>query len=291
MALMTDPLVSTSWLAERIGSNEIGVVDATWFMPGEGRTGAEAYAKGHIPGAVFFDIDAIADHATDLPHMLPSDAAFAESAGALGLRRDLITIVYDGLGIFSAPRVWWTLRVMGFPEVFVLDGGLKKWLAEGRPIETASPAIEPTTLEPAFDPSLVRDIAAVQAIVAAHDAQLVDARAAARFRGEAPEPRAGLKSGHMPGALNVPWIGLLNPDGTMKAGDALKAAFQGAGVDLNGPIVTTCGSGVSAALLALALARLGREDVAVYDGSWTEWGGRADTPIATEAGTQRNGGA
>ena len=280
---MTDPLVSTAWLAERLGSNEISLVDATWFMPGDGKTGAQAYAQGHIPGAVFFDIDEISDHAVDLPHMLPSDTAFAEAAGALGLRRDLINVVYDGQGIFSAPRVWWTLRVMGFPEVFVLNGGLKKWLAEGRPVETAQPAITPTTLEPAFDPSLVRDIKAVRATVADHDAQLIDARAAARFRGEAPEPRAGLKSGHMPGAHNVPWNGLINPDGTMKAGVDLKAAFLGAGVDLDGPIVTTCGSGVSAALLALALARLGREDVAVYDGSWAEWGGRADTPIATGA--------
>jgi thiosulfate/3-mercaptopyruvate sulfurtransferase len=172
---------------------------------------------------------------------------------------------------------------MGFPEVFVLDGGLKAWLAEGRQVETAVPQVEPTTIEPAFDPSLVRDLNAVRATVAAHDAQLIDARAATRFRGEAPEPRAGLKSGHMPGAFNVPWSGLINPDGTMKAGDELKAAFLGAGVDLDGPIVTTCGSGVSAALLALALARLGREDVAVYDGSWTEWGGRTDTPIATGA--------
>ncbi|HEY3950760.1 3-mercaptopyruvate sulfurtransferase [Phenylobacterium sp.] len=280
---MTDPLVSTAWLAERLSSEDIRIVDATWFMPGEGKTGAEAYAAGHIPGAVFFDIDAIADHATDLPHMLPSDAAFAEAAGALGLRRDLITVVYDGQGIFSAPRVWWTLRVMGFPEAFVLDGGLKAWRAEGRPLETAAPDITVTTIEPAFDPSLVRDLDAVRATLAGHDAQLVDARSAARFRGEAPEPRVGLRSGHMPGARNVPWNGLVKPDGTMKAGPELKAAFQAAGVDLNGPIVTTCGSGVSASLLALALARLGRDDVAVYDGSWTEWGGRADTPIVTGA--------
>ncbi|THD62980.1 3-mercaptopyruvate sulfurtransferase [Phenylobacterium sp.] len=281
--MSNDPLVSTAWLAERLGSNDLSIVDASWFMPGEGKTGAASYAQGHIPRAVFFDIDAVADHSTDLPHMLPSDAAFAEAAGALGLRRDLITVVYDAQGIFSAPRVWWTLRVMGFPEVFVLDGGLLKWRAEGRPVETALPQVDPTTLEPAFDPSLVRDLAQVEATLAAHDAQVIDARSAPRFRGEAPEPRAGLRSGHMPGAFNVPWGGLLNPDGTMKDGAALKAAFQAAGVDLDGPIVTTCGSGVSAALLTLALARLGREDVAVYDGSWTEWGGRADTPIVTGA--------
>lgn len=281
--MSTDPLVSTTRLAERLGSADIAVVDATWFMPGQGKTGCEAYAAGHIPGAVFFDIDEISDHSVNLPHMLPSDVAFAEAAGALGLRRDLITVVYDGQGIFSAPRVWWTLRTMGFPEVFVLDGGLKAWIAEGRPIETALPHPAATTIEPAFDPSFVVDVEAVKTLVQSHAAQLVDARAAGRFTGEVPEPRAGLRSGHMPGALNVPWGGLINPDGTMKDGAALRAAFQAAGVDLDAPIVTTCGSGVSAALLALALARLGREDVAVYDGSWTEWGGRTDTPVVTGA--------
>ena len=280
---MNDPLVSTEWLAQRLGSADIAIVDATWFMPGEGKTGREAFDRGHIPGAVFFDIDEIADHSVDLPHMLPAADAFAQAAGALGLRRDLVTVVYDGQGIFSAPRVWWTLRAMGFPEVFVLDGGLLKWRAEGRPTETTPPHRPPTSIEPAFDPSLVVDVETVKQLVQTHEAQLVDARAGARFRGEAPEPRAGLRSGHMPGAFNVPWNGLISPDGTLKTGDDLRAAFQGAGVDLEGPIVTTCGSGVSAALLALALARLGREDVAVYDGSWTEWGGRADTPVVTGA--------
>jgi thiosulfate/3-mercaptopyruvate sulfurtransferase len=276
---MSDPLVSTAWLGERLGSEDVRIVDASWFMPGEARTGAEAYAAGHIPGAVFFDIDAISDHATDLPHMLPAADVFAEAAGDLGLRRDLIIVVYDAQGIFSAPRVWWTLRAMGFPVVFVLDGGLLKWRAEGRPTETARPHPAPATLEPAFDPSLVRDLDAVRGLLETHDAQVVDARPGPRFRGEVPEPRAGLRGGHMPGALNVPWAGLINADGTMKSGAELRTAFEGAGVDLDGPIVTTCGSGVSASLLALALARLGRDDVAVYDGSWTEWGGRADTPV------------
>jgi thiosulfate/3-mercaptopyruvate sulfurtransferase len=280
---MSDPLVSTAWLAERLGSAEVQVIDATWFMPGEGRTGRQTYEASHIPGAVFFDIDGISDPSTDLPHMLPPADAFAEAAGALGLRRDLILVVYDGQGIFSAPRVWWTLRTMGFPEVFVLDGGLLKWRAEGRPLETSAPGPAPSTIEPAFDPSLVRDLEQVRRTLEVHDAQVIDARAAARFRGEAPEPRAGLRSGHMPGARNVPWNGLINPDGTMKSSGELRAAFVGGGVDLGDPIVTTCGSGVSAALLALALARLGREDVAVYDGSWTEWGGRADTPVVTGA--------
>jgi thiosulfate/3-mercaptopyruvate sulfurtransferase len=276
-----DPLVSTTWLAQRLSSAEVAVVDASWFMPGEPRTGADAYAAGHISGAVFFDIDAIADRSSDLPHMLPAADAFAEAAGALGLRRDLTVVVYDAQGIFSAPRVWWTLRTMGFPDVFVLDGGLPKWRAEGRPLETALPHPVATTIEPAFDPSLVRDLDAVRTSLAAHDAQVIDARPGPRFRGEVPEPRAGLRGGHMPGALNVPWGGLIEADGTMKPAGALRAAFEGVGADLDGPIVTTCGSGVSAALLALALARLGREDVAVYDGSWAEWGGRTDTPVVT----------
>ncbi|HEV7384205.1 MAG TPA: 3-mercaptopyruvate sulfurtransferase [Phenylobacterium sp.] len=278
---MSDPLVSTAWLAQRLDSADIRVIDATWFIPGEGHTGRQAYEAGHIPGAVFFDIDEISDHQTDLPHMLPPADAFAEAAGALGLRRDLILVVYDGQGIFSAPRVWWTLRTMGFPEVFVLDGGLPKWRAEGRPLDTSAPVPTPSTIEPAFDPHLVRDLEAMRRTLAVHDAQVIDARASARFRGEVPEPRAGLRSGHMPGAHNLPWNGLINADGTMKSAGEIRAAVEGVGVDLDDPIVTTCGSGVSAALLALAFARLGREDVAVYDGSWTEWGGRADTPVAT----------
>jgi thiosulfate/3-mercaptopyruvate sulfurtransferase len=278
---MTDPLVSTEWLADRLGSEQVQVVDATWFMPNEPQTGRAEYEKGHIPGAVFFDIDGVADRSTDLPHMLPSREAFAKAAGELGLRREAAIVVYDGQGIFSAPRVWWSLRVMGFPKAYVLDGGLKKWRAEGRPIDAGEATPAPTSPTAAFEPALVRDLETVRQHLESGDAQLVDARAGARFRGEAPEPRAGLRSGHMPGARNVPWGALVNADGTLKPADELRTAFEGAGVDVSGPIVTTCGSGVSAALLALALARLGREDVAVYDGSWTEWAGRQDTPVVT----------
>jgi len=278
---MNDPLVSTAWLAERLGSADVAVVDATWFMPGEPRTGAEAYAAGHIPGAVFFDIDAVSDRANPLPHMLPAADAFAEAAGALGLRRDLTIVIYDGQGIFSAPRVWWTLRTMGFPEVFVLDGGLPKWLAEGRSVETVAPHPPAATIEPAFDPSLVRDLEALRAALGDGETQVVDARPGPRFRGEVPEPRAGLRGGHMPGARNVAWNSLVAADGTLKPAADIRAAFEAAGVDLAKPLVTTCGSGVSASLLALALARLGRDDVAVYDGSWSEWGARSDTAVVT----------
>jgi thiosulfate/3-mercaptopyruvate sulfurtransferase len=279
---MSDPLVSTDWLAERLGRDDVQVVDATWFLPGEG-VGREAYEAGHIPGAAFFDIDEVADRSTGLPHMLPRPEAFAEAAGRLGLKREATLVVYDAQGIFSAPRVWWTLRTMGFPRVLVLDGGLKKWRAEGRPVETGPQALAGTMLESVFDRELVRDVDAVRELLERREAQLVDARPAARFRGEAPEPRPGLRSGHMPGACNVPSGGLVNPDGTLKSKAELEALFKAGGVDLTGAIVTTCGSGVTAALLALALARLGREDVPVYDGSWAEWGGRADTPVATGA--------
>ncbi|WP_309605487.1 3-mercaptopyruvate sulfurtransferase [Phenylobacterium sp.] len=280
---MSDPLVSTAWLAERLGAADLQVIDATWFMPGDPRTGREGFGAAHIPGAVFFDIDAIADPATDLPHMLPPPRAFAAAAGALGLRRDATVVVYDGQGVFSAPRVWWTLRTMGFAKVRVLDGGLPKWRAEGRAVESACVAPAPTVLHAVFEPALVADLTSVRDLLDRRAAQVIDARPGPRFRAEVPEPRAGLRGGHMPGARNVPFGGLIATDGTMKSADELRAAFDAGGVDLSAPIVTTCGSGISAAVLALALARLGREDVAVYDGSWIEWGGRADTPVATGA--------
>lgn len=276
-----DPLVSTAWLAERLGDPDIRVVDATLPMLGQAGHGRDSYLAGHIPGAVFFDINAIADPATDLPHMLPSPGDFARAAGNLGLNRDATIVVYDAHGVYSAPRVWWTLRVMGYPQVFVLDGGLKAWRAEGRPIEleVQPPAPVAVAPEPNFD--LVKNLEAVSAMLASGAAQVVDARFAARFRGEGPEPRPGLRSGHMPGALNLPFDQVLNTDGTLKSADELKAVF--AHVDLARPIVTTCGSGITASVLALALARLGRLDVAVYDGSWSEWGGRPDTAIVTGA--------
>jgi thiosulfate/3-mercaptopyruvate sulfurtransferase len=278
---VAEPLVTTDWLAERLGDPGVRVVDATLPLVGQAGKGRDSYAAGHIPGAVFFDINAIADLSTGLPHMLPSPEAFAEMGGALGLDRGATIVVYDAHGIYSAPRVWWTLRVMAYPNVFVLDGGLKAWRAEGRALETHEAGPTPVVLEPAFNARLVADLAQVGDVLTSGAAQVVDARSAARFTDQAPEPRASLRSGHMPGALNLPFDAVVNADGTLKSAAELRAAFSH--VDLARPLVTTCGSGVTAAVLALALARLGREDVAVYDGSWTEWGGRPDTPVATGA--------
>ena len=280
---MTDPLVSTAWLAERLERPDLRILDGSWWMPAEGRSGHAEYLEAHIPGAVFFDIDAIADRTVDLPHMLPTPEEFTAAAGRLGLSRDATIVTYDTFGIRAAARVWWTLRVMGFTRVFVLDGGLRTWRAEGRRLEAGETIPSPTTPSPSFDASLVRTLNEVRALVTSHAEQIIDARGGPRFRGEVPEPRASLRSGHMPGARNVAFDGLLDADGRMKPAATLAAIFQGAGIDLDQPIVTTCGSGVTASVVALALARLGRDRAAVYDGSWTEWGGLADTPVATGA--------
>ena len=278
-----DPMVATDWLAARLGGPDLVVVDATWFMPGTPRDARAEHAERHIPGAVFFDIDQISDHANPLPHMLPEPADFAVHARRLGVGPGSDVVVYDAQGLFSAPRVWWTFRVMGHEAVAVLDGGLPKWIAEDHPVEQGWPQNPHGEFKARFDPGLVRDLASVLGVVETHAEQIVDARAAARFFGEAPEPRAGLRGGHMPGALNLSSAEVVAADGTLAPRPVLERLFGQAGVDLDRPILTTCGSGISAAILALALARLGRWRTPVYDGSWTEWGGLADTPVVKGA--------
>jgi len=278
---MSGPLVSTDWLSEHLGDAGLVVLDGSWHMPADGRDAKAEFGAAHIPGAVFFDIDAISDHASPLPHMLPAPQDFATAVRRLGVDAGSTLVVYDTVGVFSAPRVWWSFRAMGHAQVFVLDGGLRKWVAEGHPVEAGWRESEHGEFKahPAAD--LLADTEAVRAALSSGAAQVVDARSAVRFRGEAPEPRPGLRAGHMPGARNVPWSQVVAADGTLAAPAQLMAAFEAAGVDPAEAIITTCGSGISASILALALARLGRDDVAVYDGSWTEWGSRADTPVAT----------
>lgn len=278
---MSDPLVSTQWLHERLGAPDIKVIDATWFLPGSDRDPKAEYRLAHIPGAVFFDVDEIADTTTDLPHMLPPPEKFASRVKKLGLGDGSTMVIYDAQGVFSSPRVWWTFRAMGHERTFVLDGGLPKWIAEGRPIEDIPPSPQERHFTPRFTADLVRDLDQMRRTLDGGLAQVVDARPAGRFTGEAPEPRAGLRGGHMPGARNVPSSSLIAPDGTMKSAEQLKAVFAEAGVDIDKPVVATCGSGMTASIVALALARLGRPRAAVYDGSWTEWGGREDTPVVT----------
>jgi len=270
-------LVTTEWLEAHL--SEVRVVDASWYMPDEKRDPAKEFEAGHIPGAVFFDIDGIADHATDLPHMMPSPGEFSKAVGALGIGDGEMVVAYDGSGLFSAPRAWWMLRAMGHKSVKVLDGGFPKWKREGRKIETgpAQPKAKFFTAIP--NPDLKRDFQAVMGIVKDRSAQITDARSPGRFKAQEPEPRPGVRGGHMPGALNVHYRKLVAEDGTLKPPELLRGAFDA--VDLDHPIVTTCGSGLTAAVLSLALDEIGARDVALYDGSWTEWGGRADAPVET----------
>lgn len=276
-----NPLVSPAWLADRLKEPDLRILDADWYLPGDGRDGPTEYAREHIPGAVHFDIDRIADPSTRLPHMLPSPEAFADAVGSLGVSEGDRIVVYDHLGLFSAPRVWWMFRAMGHSEVFVLDGGLPRWKAEGHPVTNSSVTAEKRAFIAHYAQNLVLDFEQVRQALAA-GRQVLDARSPERFSGSAPEPRPGLRAGHMPGATNLPWQSLVK-GGRLLSEDELRHALTEAGVDLDGPVATTCGSGVSACILALALARIGRWDVPVYDGSWTEWGGRPDAPVVASA--------
>jgi len=276
------PLVTTEWLAAHLGEPNVRVADASWYLPQAPRNARAEYEAAHIPGAVFFDIDALSDRATDLPHMLPSLEVFASGIRNLGLGDADLVVFYDGAGVYSAPRALWMMRAMGHREAAVLDGGLPKWRREGRPVESKTDgrdAIGRCHFTAKLDGKLLRDYSAMQNNLQTGHEQVLDARSGPRFRGEEPEPRAGVRAGHMPGAVNVYYGDVLAPDGTLRPANELRKLFAERGVDLERPIVTSCGSGVTAAILSLALEIAGAKKTALYDGSWAEWGARSDAAV------------
>jgi thiosulfate/3-mercaptopyruvate sulfurtransferase len=279
---MTDDpktLVSTDWLDAHLRDPDLRVLDASWYLPGTDRNAKAEYAVAHIPGARFFDIDEISDQRSALPHMAPPPEKFISRMRAMGVGDGHQVVIYDGSGLFSAARVWWTFRLMGKTDVAVLDGGFPKWRAEGREIEDLPPVVRDRHITVQRQNQMVKDVTQVAHTSKLREAEIIDARPAARFKGEAPEPRPGLRAGHIPGAKNLPYATLLNADGTMKPLPELRAAFEGAGVDLSKPAITSCGSGVTAAILSLALERLGHRNHSLYDGSWAEWGMYDDLPV------------
>ena len=282
MTTTNDPLVSTEWLAEHLKDANVKLLDATFKLPGVLPLPKDDYLAAHIPGAVYFDVDGVSDHSNPLPHMYPSAEQFGRDVGALGVSNNDTVVIYDSGGWVAAPRAWWMFLSYGHRDVRILNGGLKKWRAEGRPVESGEVTAKTATFKASYDAKRVRSIEQMIANVKSRAEQVIDARAADRFEGRAPEPRAGIRAGHIPGALNLPYNTLFDAaTGTMKPLEELRKAFAGAGVDTEKPIVTSCGSGVSAGVLTLALYRLGVENTALYDGSWSEWGKADGPPIAT----------
>ncbi|MBC7674895.1 MAG: 3-mercaptopyruvate sulfurtransferase [Rhodoferax sp.] len=279
---MDDPktLVSTSWLAAHLADPDLRVLDASWYLPDMGRDARAEYGAAHIPGARFFDIDEISDQRSALPHMAPPPEKFISRMRAMGVGDGHQVVIYDGYGLLSAARVWWLFRLMGKVDVAILDGGFPKWQAEGRVVEDMPPVMRDRHMTVQRQAGLVKDVTQVAHASKLGEAEIIDARSATRFKGEAAEPRLGLRSGHIPGAKNVPYGTLLNTDGTMKPMADLKAVFHTAGVDLAKPAITSCGSGITAAVLSLALERIGHRNHALYDGSWAEWGMYDDLQVA-----------
>jgi thiosulfate/3-mercaptopyruvate sulfurtransferase len=274
-------LVSTSWLMAHLKDPDLRLLDASWYLPDMARNGREEYNNAHIPGARFFDIDEVSDHRSELPHMVPPVEKFMSRVRAMGVGDGHQIVVYDGAGLFSAARVWWLFQLMGHSDIAVLDGGLPKWQAEGHPTEDMAPVIRDRHMTVRRKNQMVRDVTQVSAAAKLGDYEIIDARAATRFAGTAPEPRAGLRSGHIPGSKNVCYRDLLRSDNTMKDPDVLRQVFVDAGVDLAKPAITSCGSGVTAAILNLAMQRIGKTNHSLYDGSWSEWGMSPTLPVAT----------
>lgn len=275
-------LVSTSWLADHLHAPDIAIIDASWHLPAAKRDAKAEFLAAHIPGAQFFDIDEISDTSSPYPHMLPSPEKFASRMRRMGIGDGKQVVAYDSVGLFSAARAWWMFRVFGHDAVAILDGGLPKWKAEGRTLEEGPPPKpQERHFTARFQSTMVRDKADVQRAVAAKSATIADARSLPRFAAEEPEPRPGVRGGHIPGARNVHYVTLLESDGTLKSPEEIAKVFAAAGVDVSKPVITSCGSGVTAAILSLGLALIGARDHALYDGSWSEWGAAADTPVAT----------